>query len=110
MLAAAGPAALAQSTILPEGMAIQLETRQDISSKSARVGDRIELAVARPVTIGGVTLIPAGSPAVGEVSRVRDNGLLGRSEEHTSELQSLMRISYAVLCLQKKNKHNKNIN
>src|SRR3546814_9528973 len=30
-----------------------------------------------------------------------------RSEEHTSELQSLMRISYAVFCLQKKkNKHN----
>src|SRR3546814_7501467 len=27
-----------------------------------------------------------------------------RSEEHTSELQSLMRISYAVICLQKKNK------
>src|SRR3546814_2289616 len=29
-----------------------------------------------------------------------------RSEEHTSELQSLMRISYAVFCLKKKNKHN----
>src|SRR3546814_3367915 len=29
--------------------------------------------------------------------------LQGRSEEHTSELQSLMRISYAVFCLQKKN-------
>src|SRR3546814_2641073 len=28
----------------------------------------------------------------------------GRSEEHTSELQSLMRISYAVFCLQNKNK------
>src|SRR3546814_6584422 len=28
-----------------------------------------------------------------------------RSEEHTSELQSLMRISYAVFCLQKKNTH-----
>src|SRR3546814_9253935 len=28
---------------------------------------------------------------------------LGRSEEHTSELQSLMRISYAVFCLKKKN-------
>src|SRR3546814_4168417 len=27
----------------------------------------------------------------------------GRSEEHTSELQSLMRISYAVFCLKKKN-------
>src|SRR3546814_6124837 len=31
-------------------------------------------------------------------------GLIRRSEEHTSELQSLMRLSYAVFCLQKKNK------
>src|SRR3546814_10102465 len=30
---------------------------------------------------------------------------LGRSEEHTSELQSLMRISYAVFCLKKKTTH-----
>src|SRR3546814_4211253 len=32
-----------------------------------------------------------------------------RSEEHTSELQSLMRISYAVFCLKKKNKTENNI-
>src|SRR3546814_4338919 len=32
----------------------------------------------------------------------RRNPPLGRSEEHTSELQSLMRISYAVFCLKKK--------
>src|SRR3546814_3635671 len=32
---------------------------------------------------------------------------LQKSEEHTSELQSLMRISYAVFCLKKKNKKNK---
>src|SRR3546814_9956524 len=30
-----------------------------------------------------------------------------RSEAHTSELQSLMRISYAVFCLKKKTKHNR---
>src|SRR3546814_3069760 len=30
-------------------------------------------------------------------------GIVWRSEEHTSELQSLMRISYAVFCLKKKN-------
>src|SRR3546814_9732662 len=36
--------------------------------------------------------------------------LYKRSEEHTSELQSLMRISYAVLCLNKKNKINKRNN
>src|SRR3546814_1026469 len=32
-----------------------------------------------------------------------DLARVGRSEEHTSELQSLMRISYAVFCLKKKN-------
>src|SRR3546814_6197821 len=34
---------------------------------------------------------------------------LTRSEEHTSELQSLMRISYAVFCLKKKNTENQKI-
>src|SRR3546814_6354198 len=34
-----------------------------------------------------------------------DNLGKGRSEEHTSELQSLMRISYAVFCLKKKKRH-----
>src|SRR3546814_5517920 len=33
----------------------------------------------------------------------KSSGGYGRSEEHTSELQSLMRISYAVFCLKKKN-------
>src|SRR3546814_2262609 len=40
----------------------------------------------------------------------RGGGRRGRSEEHTSELQSLMRISYAVFCLKKTNmrtRHNK---
>src|SRR3546814_3395250 len=34
---------------------------------------------------------------------------LDRSEEHTSELQSLMRISYAVFCLQKKNQSSQEV-
>src|SRR3546814_4994668 len=38
-------------------------------------------------------------------------GIIHRSEEHTSELQSLMRISYAVFCLKKKHKnYRKNYN
>src|SRR3546814_5664302 len=36
------------------------------------------------------------------------SSLSDRSEEHTSELQSLMRISYAVFCLKKKKKHKHN--
>src|SRR3546814_5972294 len=49
-------------------------------------------SVADGIRIGG----PAGEPAAHKPHRMR------RSEEHTSELQSLMRISYAVFCLKKK--------
>src|SRR3546814_1587679 len=38
-----------------------------------------------------------------ETLRWKDIGVSGRSEEHTSELQSLMRNSYAVFCLKKNN-------
>src|SRR3546814_5712332 len=46
------------------------------------------------------------SPRVASESAVFAVELELRSEEHTSELQSLMRISYAVFCLKKKNKTN----
>src|SRR3546814_10566509 len=36
------------------------------------------------------------------LQQIRADAQLARSEEHTSELQSLMRISYAVFCLKKK--------
>src|SRR3546814_10890316 len=44
-----------------------------------------------------------GQPLCGDVGQ-RDVHTYQRSEEHTSELQSLMRISYAVFCLKKKKK------
>src|SRR3546814_8910977 len=50
---------------------------------------------------------PCGRPEDARLPRNRDEGAarpcVRRSEEHTSELQSLMRISYAVFCLKKKN-------
>src|SRR3546814_3397339 len=46
-------------------------------------------------------LLQHGALLLQEVEQV----LLRRSEEHTSELQSLMRISYAVFCLKKKTTH-----
>src|SRR3546814_4014815 len=49
----------------------------------------------------GVPFTGTGDPAV--VQKLTRNDLASRSEEHTSELQSLMRSSYAVFCLQKKN-------
>src|SRR3546814_3728457 len=41
----------------------------------------------------------------GTLDAIRADEEVARSEEHTSELQSLMRISYAVFCLKKKQKH-----
>src|SRR3546814_3626321 len=53
--------------------------------------------------VGGVALLLWGVRMV----RTGVTRSFGRSDEHTSELQSLMRISYAVFCLQKnKNKSN----
>src|SRR3546814_2194170 len=45
---------------------------------------------------------PKRRPAIGKGDKGR---IFARSEEHTSELQSLMSSSYAVFCLQKKKKH-----
>src|SRR3546814_7064713 len=48
-----------------------------------------------------------GAPPFSSADRARRFSFGVRSEEHTSELQSLMRISYAVFCLKKKTKHNR---
>src|SRR3546814_10900449 len=47
-------------------------------------------------------------PATGRGCAGRSARARSRSEEHTSELQSLMRISYAVFCLKKKKKNTQN--
>src|SRR3546814_10409503 len=58
-------------------------------------------AAARGVLRGdGQSAVRRGEISVGRATPA------GRSEEHTSELQSLMRNSYAVFCLKKKNKRN----
>src|SRR3546814_1419349 len=60
----------------------------------------------------GELLHHPAAPVIGRAARIADDqrdvvGLIEiallRSEEHTSELQSLMRISYAVFCLKKQN-------
>src|SRR3546814_1517488 len=57
------------------------------------------------------TVVACAGTTSGSTSRATTSAMPNRSEEHTSELQSLMRISYAVFCLKKKNsttKHKRN--
>src|SRR3546814_8968587 len=60
------------------------------------IAERLD-TVARTLDLEAVERIPFGKAE-----------LAPRSEEHTSELQSLMRISYAVFCLKKKTKQSNN--
>src|SRR3546814_3892480 len=66
-------------------------------------------AVALALDLDGVVwlgeqAIPGAADAVSRL-RAAGHALVFRSEEHTSELQSLMRISYAVFCLKKKTQY-----
>src|SRR3546814_3440892 len=61
----------------------------------------------------GVAIVAKLDQRIGKVAPIDDRAAMRngfetpRSEEHTSELQSLMRISYAVFCLKKKNNTSK---
>src|SRR3546814_2785804 len=62
--------------------------------------------LAEHITDSGLREIVYQQEPDSQVHCVREDGVL-RSEEHTSELQSLMRTSYAVFCLKKKKTRNK---
>src|SRR3546814_10213512 len=93
---------------------------QDLLRPVFAVGLNHGFPIARNLGIGRVDRIVHAGAAVPVLPYAyahsfekfirRDEGgeLLDRSEEHTSELQSLMRISYAVFCLKKKKKNTDN--
>src|SRR3546814_2629698 len=78
------------------------EVRIDIGEAERQRPDG-RVCAERPIEVvagGGEATVRAAEMALERDRRARNAG--GRSEEHTSELQSLMRISYAVFCLKKK--------
>src|SRR3546814_10477309 len=94
------------------GPAVAVEHRQGpgidriaAESKGQHVADGIQIGAA--VMVDDALGVAGGARGVEQRDRPPFVGgiveaLGGRSEEHTSELQSLMRISYAVFCLKKK--------
>src|SRR3546814_6377991 len=112
-----------------------LLARQGFGQRLGQFGSMVDIGIVREdaeilqpfgqlreAQEGAERRLDAAQPAFTAVERTRDAqapefGVLHigrevgdearRSEEHTSELQSLMRISYAVFCLKKKHKHHK---
>src|SRR3546814_7840072 len=70
-----------------------------------RVGRSCGSEVSLKQSIADLEHFPEVAPHLLESQTRQDAGAAKRSEEHTSELQSLMRISYAVFCFEK---HKKN--
>ena len=70
-----------QRPTLRAGTSVPLRTLTELTTKGKRlrVGDRFNLEVAESVTVEGVTVIPVGSPAIGEVTSVRNKGMWGKS-------------------------------
>src|SRR3546814_5522879 len=60
-----------------------------------------DMRTAKHAAVNGM-LLKVCFQAIGGRTPMTEIGRVARSEEHTSELQSLMRISYAVFCLTKK--------
>jgi hypothetical protein len=67
--------------MLLTGTTVPLRTVTELTTKDKRlkVGDRFNLEVSEAVTLNGVTVIPVGSTAVGEVTTVRNKGMFGKS-------------------------------
>src|SRR3546814_10604619 len=84
-----------------------------LARRSRRAGSTCRKAAVSSGSAADDARVPDRAPARLERGRLerrpadRGHQQRRRSEEHTSELQSLMRISYAVICLQKKNNKQK---
>src|SRR3546814_6887252 len=97
LLPSEAPAEAARTLALLRAAAQRLQVPAvSLNSANWRVGlatGRNQLVAACPLGDADLKALPAGTTVF----------LVIRSEEHTSELQSLLRISYAIFCLKKEN-------
>jgi len=75
------PVAAPDQAVLRVGTPVPLKMSEAITTKGKKlkVGQRVHLEVAEDIKVNGVTVIPIGSPAVGEITDVRNKGMWGKS-------------------------------
>jgi len=69
------------NAVLRTGTEVPLRLLETLTTKEKklRVGQRFRMETAEPVVVQGVTVIPVGSPAIGEITDVRNKGMWGKS-------------------------------
>lgn len=77
-----------QNAMLRVGTEVPLRLLEKLTTKGKklRVGSRFRLETAEPIVIQGVTVIPSGSPAMGEITNVRNKGMWGKSGKFVARL------------------------
>lgn len=78
---AAIPEVVTTNAVLRAGTPVALRLMEEITTKkkAARVGQRFMMEVSEPVIVNGVTVLPSGTPAWGEITTVRNKGMWGKS-------------------------------
>jgi len=74
---------------IPAGIHISVRVGQEISSGTAKAGDRFDATLARDLIVGGKTLVKAGSPARGKVTAAKSSGRLHAPGQLSIRLTSL---------------------
>lgn len=97
-LLSAGPAAAQDVAVPPPaepaiaaliaaaGTKVELMVINEVTTKTAKAGDRFLLKLAQPLVAGDRVLIPRGVPAWGEVTETKTNGIAGRSGKLATKL------------------------
>ena len=78
-------------SVIHVGTPISLKLTEEVTTKEkqARVGQRLNLEVAEALQVAGHVVIPAGTPAVGEITEVRNKGMWGKSGHLTAQVRYL---------------------
>ena len=78
-------------SVIHVGTPISLKLTEEVTTKEkqARVGQRLNLEVAEALLVAGHVVIPAGTPAVGEITEVRNKGMWGKSGHLTAQVRYL---------------------
>src|SRR5262249_40429607 len=93
LLAPLAPLAARAEESTPPGTPVMLEFMQDVSSKTARKGDKISLRVYTNVVVRGKTLIKQDAPAEGVVTDVHRRRTFGRQGELKIKLEHVVDVS-----------------